>query len=194
MPIGWQVRIFNRSSGAVTVNSATNSAVSTLTTGLTGVFVNTGNSDAGGIWGSTLSSVWAATPLYTNPMAAAATTAGSTTYTLTASDIYNGPMAIAKNGGGGNATFLFPNASSVLAYLSSQAGTGTIGGALTPPIGFSWRFYLYCATATCAASAGSGVTFYPNAPPNLANAGNSWNGVCWITSPTTYSVLFARDP
>ena len=194
VPIGWQVRIFNRSSGIVTVNSATNSAVSTLSTGLTGIFVSTGNSNAGGVWSPSLSSAWPSTPLYTNTMTASYTAAGGSTYTLSASDIYNGPCAIAKNGGAGNATFLFPGASSVVAYISSQAGSGTIGGALTPPVGFSWRFQLYCTTAVCAASAGSGVTFYPNSPPTLGTAGHCWNGTCWITSATTYNVLFAHDP
>ena len=194
LPVGWQVRLFNRSTGDVTVNSGTSLPVSTLSGGMSGVFVSTANTPVGGVWSAALSSRWPLPPCF-NSMTTAASSTGGGTLQLTALQIYNGPQAIAKSGGG-TLFFRFPNASDMIAYISSQAGTGSTGGALTPPVGFSWTTLLYCSAQsnTMTASPGTGVTFFPATPPNMATVGHTWDCKCWITSATTYNVLFIHDP
>ena len=191
--VGWSILICNNSTGTVTVNSAAASQVSALTGGLRGRFISESNAVSGGSWNASISSAWPL-PSFTNSMTAPRTIAGGSTFNLSASDIYNGPQAISRNGGTTTATFRFPDAASMIAFIGSQAGLGTVGGNLTPPVGFSWYFNLYCAATACAASAGTGVTLYPASPPNLATVGHAWNGRCWITSGTTYNILFVHEP
>lgn len=195
VPQGWAVRIMNLSTGNVTVNSATNLAVSTLTGGVSGLFVSTSTANSAGLWAPSLTSAWPI-PLSINSMTSPVTVSGTGTVVLSASDVYNGPQAISQSGAG-TGVFQFPDASSMVAYISSQAGFGYTGGALIPPVGYSWTFQLYCLGTVCGATAGANVTFYPTSPPTLSTIGHAWNGRCWITStvaPYAYSVLFAHDP
>ena len=190
IPQGWTVRVANYSTGNVTVNSATNVSVSVLTGGITGLFTSTVTTPAGGSWICSLHSAWP-TQVFTNSMTVPlAMSAG--TFQLTPAHIFNGPQAISRTGG--TPIFRFPDAGTMISFIQSQVGLGSSGATLTPPVGFVWRCYLCCTAQSCATAAGTGCTFYPTTPPNLAAAGNCWDCRCWITSSTTYSVLFVHDP
>lgn len=193
VPRGWTVRLFNDSTGAITVNSSTNSPVSVLTGGMSGVFVSSATTPAAGEWRAGISSRWP-TPLYTNSMTTPLNVVGGSNVTLSAADIYNGPRALSKTGNG-LGTFVFPAATTMLAYISTQAGIGTTGSGLIPPVGFSWTALLYVSAVSGAngvvASAGTGVTFYPTTAPTLA-VNQCYDCKCWVTSTTTYAVLFVR--